>query len=116
METVGAVDQFHFTRVDVPLLAQFSAASELAERAQAALDEHGAVSEAGKTSPWLTVLEKSTRACVALAARLRICPQSRFDRLVAGTSSRPLPYPYPAVTAEVRRRPLPNTGTADDFF
>ena len=43
----------------------------------------------GKASPWLTVQEKTVRALTALSARLRICPQSRFDRLVAGTKDRP---------------------------
>ena len=85
--TVAAVDPFHFSQVDLSLLAQFCGACETAEIAQKEIDERGAVIDM-KTSPWIGVLEKSTRSCVALSARLRICPQSRYDRLVAGTNAR----------------------------
>ena len=33
----------------------------------------------GRTSPWLVVQEKSIRAMVALAMRLRISPQARRE-------------------------------------
>jgi phage terminase small subunit len=88
--TVAAVDPGHFSAVDLPLLEQFAAGADLARQAQKHLDDDGAV-VAGKASAWLTVLEKASRSCVALSARLRICPQSRFDRLVAGANSRPQP-------------------------
>jgi phage terminase small subunit len=88
--TVAAVDPDHFSAVDGPLIEQYAAAADLACQAQTNLDSHGAVID-GKASPWLAVLEKSSRACVALAARLRVCPQSRFDRLTAGANSRPQP-------------------------
>ena len=39
----------------------------------------------------LAVSEKAIKQLVALSARLRICPQSRFDRLGAGSNSRPQP-------------------------
>ena len=88
VHTVASVDAGHFSAVDLPLLEQFAGAADLASQAQRHLDEEGAVIE-GKASAWLAVLEKASRACVALSARLRICPQSRFDRLAAGTNSRP---------------------------
>ena len=88
--TVSAVDPGHFSAVDMPLLEQYAGAADLARQAQQNLDQHGAVID-GKPSPWLGVLEKSNRSCVALAARLRVCPQSRFDRLVAGANSRTQP-------------------------
>ena len=84
---VSAVDVYHFTKVDLPLVCQYVGAAELCELAQEHLDQLGAVC-GGKPNPWLQVLEKASRSCVALSARLRICPQSRFDRLVAGTNSR----------------------------
>jgi phage terminase small subunit len=90
VQTVTAVDPDHFSPVDLPLLEQYAAAAELARQAQKHLDDDGAV-VAGKASPWLVVAEKAGRSCVALAARLRVCPQSRFDRLVAGANSRPQP-------------------------
>jgi len=88
VQTVNAVDPDHFSPVDLPLVEQYAAAADLARQAQKHLDEDGAVID-GKASAWLAVLEKSNRSCVALSARLRVCPQSRFDRLVAGANSRP---------------------------
>lgn len=86
--TVEALDADHFAACDAPLMEQYAVAADLARQAQAQLDEHGAV-VAGKANPWLVVQEKSVRSLVALAARLRLSPQSRFDRLVAATKSRP---------------------------
>lgn len=85
--TVSSVDSHHFSPVDLPLLAQFASSAELAEKASRELEIEGVV-VAGKTSAWVGVLTHATKSCVALSARLRICPQSRFDRLVAGTNSR----------------------------
>ncbi|MBA2412564.1 MAG: P27 family phage terminase small subunit [Burkholderiaceae bacterium] len=84
---VGSVDPYHFTQVDMPLLCQYAGAADLCEQAQDNIDQAGAVTGA-KVNPWLQVLEKASRSCVALSARLRICPQSRYDRLVAGTNAR----------------------------
>ena len=86
--TVAAVEADHFTAVDLPLLEQYAVAANLARQAQGELDAHGAIVD-GKASARLTVQEKTVRALTALSARLRICPQSRFDRLVAGTKARP---------------------------
>ena len=90
LATVNAVDPDHFSEVDRPLLEQYAGAADLARQAQQHLDRDGAVI-AGKVSPWVAVLEKANRSCVALAGKLRVCPQSRFDRLVAGANSRPQP-------------------------
>jgi hypothetical protein len=62
-------------------------AAHLADQAAKALTKEGAV-VAGKANAWLVVQEKSVRSLVALAARLRISPQQRFDRERAGTSAR----------------------------
>jgi phage terminase small subunit len=114
--TVNAVDPDHFSVVDVPLLAQFCGAADLARRAQQQLDDAGAVTD-GKASPWLAVHEKSVRACVALAARLRICPQSRFDRLVAGANSRAQPGgARPWVTDPLLAGYEEDNDPADRFF
>jgi len=48
----------------------------------------------GRASPWLGVAEKAHMQLVALSARLRICPQSRFERLAAGANSRLQPNNY----------------------
>jgi phage terminase small subunit len=110
LQTVTAVDPDHFSPVDLPLLEQYAAAADLARQAQKHLDDDGAV-VAGKASPWLVVAEKAGRSCVALAARLRVCPQSRFDRLVAGANSRPQPdRPTDPLLAGYGEDP------ADEFF
>lgn len=87
-QTIAAVDADHFSAVDLPLLEQYAVAADLARQAQAQLDADGAI-VAGKANPWLVVQEKAVRALTALSARLRICPQSRFDRLVAASKARP---------------------------
>jgi phage terminase small subunit len=86
-QIVGACDAKHFTPADTPLLVEYARAVDLAGKAAAELERDGAV-VAGKANPWLVVQEKAQRALVALSARLRLCPQSRFDRLVAATTSR----------------------------
>lgn len=90
MHIVANVDPSHFSEVDMPLLESYSNSSALATEAGQKLDREGAVVE-GKPSPWLAVSEKAIKQLVALSARLRICPQSRFDRLGAGANSRPQP-------------------------
>jgi phage terminase small subunit len=89
-DTVINVDPSHFSAVDMPLLEQYANSAALATQAAQQIDAAGAVVD-GKPSPWLAVSEKAIKQLVALSARLRICPQSRFDRLGAGANSRPQP-------------------------
>ena len=84
---VVSVASDHFAPSDAVLLAEFCRAAHLANVAAAGITEHGAIVD-GKPSAWLTVQEKAHRALTALSARLRLCPQSRFDRLKAGVSAR----------------------------
>ena len=84
---VSAVASDHFVLADVPLLVEFARATCLANLAAEKIEQFGAVNDA-RPSPWITVQEKAQRALVALSARLRLCPQSRFDRTRAGTGSR----------------------------
>lgn len=88
---VNAVDPSHFSAVDLPLLENYANAAHLATEAAQHIEADGAVID-GKASPWLAVAEKQAKVLVALSARLRICPQSRFDRLVAGSNSRAQPH------------------------
>ncbi|MDR7136167.1 phage terminase small subunit [Lysobacter niastensis] len=84
---VSSVDTDHFTPADLPLLAEYATAAVTAQKASEMLEQEGHV-VGGRANPWLVVQEKAQRALVALSARLRVCPQSRFDRLKAGTASR----------------------------
>jgi len=86
-DIVATVAADHFAPCDAPLLEQYAIAATQAREAADALRRQGAVVD-GKASPWIVVQEKSQRAMVALAMRLRISPQSRFDRLKAGTTAR----------------------------
>jgi len=91
MHTVQHVDPTHFSEVDLPLLEGYANSAALASEASQRLDTEGAVGADGKPSAWLGVSEKAIKQLVALSARLRICPQSRFDRLGAGANSRNQP-------------------------
>ena len=90
---VGNVDPSHFSEVDVPLLEGYANSAALSTEAAHRLDLDGAVVD-GKVSPWMGVAEKAHKQLIALSARLRICPQSRFDRLAAGANSRQQPNSF----------------------
>lgn len=107
---VAAVASDHFQVCDVPLLVEFARATCLADQAAAALAAEGIVVN-GKVSGWVAVQEKAQRGLVALSARLRICPQSRFDRTKAGVTARTgLPDGYAQDDDDLLARPL--TGLA----
>lgn len=82
------LDESHFSEADRPLLDAYANSAALAAQAAQHLDSEGAVGVEGKVNPWLVVSEKAGKQLVALSARLRICPQSRYDRLVAGSNGR----------------------------
>ena len=86
-QIVHSVTGDHFRECDHVLLAEFCRAADLANRAAAAIEAEGAI-VAGKANPWVAVQEKCQKSLVALALRLRLAPQSRHDRLKAGTSTR----------------------------
>ena len=87
-QLVASVHPDHFSAADTVLLCEHARACDLANQADAELIRGGVVND-GKASPWVAVQEKAQRAIVALSARLRLSPQSRFDRLKAGTLGRP---------------------------
>ena len=59
----------------MPLLEQYCENVILNKKAAAELRTAPIVD--GKPSPWLVIAEKTHRACVALAMRLRLRPQAR---------------------------------------
>ena len=83
LEIVRSVPAEHFKDIDAHLIEQYAQAIGLARRATSELAARGPVIE-GRASPWLVVLEKAHRSSVALAARLRLAPQSRADSRSAG--------------------------------
>jgi hypothetical protein len=108
----------HFAMTDTPILVEYCRATVLANQAAAALGVDGPITPMGKASPWLVVQEKAQRALVALSARLRLCPQSRFDRLKAGTSARTSnhrkPWELTPEEEEARARSLDEFRIGDD--
>src|SRR5262245_39637638 len=76
---VAACTPNPFAESDVPLLCRYVEACALADEAACHLRSEGAVVD-GKPSAWIIVQEKSVRAMVALALRLRLSPQARALR------------------------------------
>jgi hypothetical protein len=77
-EIVRSVPAEHFKASDRHLIEQYAQAIVLARQATTELAATGPVVQ-GRASAWLVVLEKAHRSSVALAARLRLAPQSRAD-------------------------------------
>jgi phage terminase small subunit len=100
-QIVRSVAHDHFSEVDTVLIVEYARACDMANQADTRLTLDGAVID-GRASPWLAVQEKAQRAIVALCARLRLSPQSRFDRLKAGTTSRPQSRPWDPVDGRKR--------------
>jgi hypothetical protein len=68
----------HFRSGDGPLLQMYAEVIIGAREAFSHLEKEGRVVN-GKVSGWVTVQEKAHRSAVALAAKLRLCPQQRMD-------------------------------------
>jgi phage terminase small subunit len=88
---VNGCAENHFRDTDMILLCRYVEAGALAEQAALEMREHGAVID-GKTSPWLQVQEKTTRALTALSMRLRLSPQSRKPFGISNRSEPRLSY------------------------
>jgi len=83
----AAAGQGLLTPADAPLLVEFCRALALADECHAAIAAEGLI-VAGRQNPSVAVLAQQVKSIVALAARLRLCPQSRHDRITAGTMAR----------------------------
>ena len=75
---VAACAAGHFSLADSELLRAYCEAAVLSQEAFATMQHEGRVID-GKVSPWMPLLEKSTRALSALAPRLRLGPSARTD-------------------------------------
>ena len=97
-ELLRTMPNGHFRPCDAPLLQCYAEAVLLSRRAFEGLLADGPVID-NKPSPWLVLLEKGHRSCIALAARLRMAPQSRATSRAtgrAGALPRPDPPPWDA--------------------
>jgi hypothetical protein len=87
IDLVEAVDPKHFRPSDLPLLCAYVHA--------VVLEASAAKKLAKGDSRALATWEKASRAMVALAAKLRLCPQSRLDpKTVARQQVRVGPFPW----------------------
>jgi phage terminase small subunit len=93
IDIVANCDARHFRHSDLPLLCRFVEADALAERAAKELRKN-AVLKNGKPNAWLAVQEKTVRALVSLAMRLRLAPQSRIDARATGRQQPGRPSAY----------------------
>lgn len=80
LELVSSCDHRHFRSSDLPLLVAYCQATALSQKA---------IGKAGSDKDALGTWERSVKLMAVLATRLRISPQSRFDRKTVG--SRELP-------------------------
>lgn len=78
-------DRFHAS--DRPLLVMYCRALLQAQLAFEALEQYGAC-DGDSVSPWLRVSDSAAKQAATLATKLRLCPQSRLDRKVAGPAAR----------------------------
>ena len=85
----------HFKPGDGILLEAYAAAHLLRREAFEHIEDEGAVVD-GKSSPWLSVMEKSSKQLVSLSGRLRLAPQMRAtsrEAMRAGSAdNRPPPW------------------------
>jgi hypothetical protein len=68
----------HFRDGDEPLLVMYSMEILASLEAFGHLQSEGRIVN-GKVNNWAIIQEKSHRSAVALAAKLRLCPQQRMD-------------------------------------
>lgn len=73
---INATDPRHFRQGDTPLMIAFVQASILSRRL---------ARDVTKNQEW----ERATRVLASLATKLRLSPQSRFDRKTIGSMERP---------------------------
>lgn len=85
-------DRFHAS--DRPLLVLYCRALHQAALAFEALEQYGAA-DGDSVSPWLRVADSAAKQAATLATKLRLCPQSRLDRKVAGPAARGSNAPRP---------------------
>jgi len=83
---VAANPPQHFRESDMPLLVQYCNACILSERAMDELRAEPIINN--RSTAWLTVFEKASRAMVALSMRLRLSPQARAPN---NSGARPTP-------------------------
>ncbi len=93
-ELVDALPPDRFHASDRPLLVLYCRALHQAALAFEGLEQYGAA-DGDSVSPWLRVADSSTKQAATLATKLRLCPQSRLDRKVAGPAARGGDAPRP---------------------
>jgi phage terminase small subunit len=86
-ELVDAFPANRFHVSDRPLLALYCRAVCQANIAFSWLEKCGAA-HGSAISPWQKIADSAVKQVAVLSTRLRLCPQSRLDRKVAGPAAR----------------------------
>ena len=79
----------YFIESDLLLLEQYVAAIVAANKAREILAKQGPVID-GKINPHFLILDHESKRIATFSIRLRLAPQSRYDRAVAGGKVRPV--------------------------
>jgi hypothetical protein len=82
-ELLASQPDDHWRSGDEFLVEQYAQSILAGREAFEHLQSEGYVLESGKANSWIIIWEKSTRASVQLAARLRLSPQQRHDAKAA---------------------------------
>src|SRR5262245_61019611 len=98
-ELLANAPREHFRSGDAALIEAYAQAISLSRQAWSELSTNGPVID-GRPSAWITVLEKAHRSLVALAARLRLAPQSRADSRSTARAAGPRPSIYELIDDE----------------
>jgi phage terminase small subunit len=94
-ELIQSQSPGHFRPGDEILLEAYAAAHLLRREAFEKVEAEGAVTENGKSSPWLVVMEKTGKALVSLSGRLRLAPQMRASSRDTSRGGAPSNYQAP---------------------
>lgn len=86
-QLVESLPPSRFHASDRPLLALYCRALHQSNLAYEKLERYGAAAD-DAVSPWQRVADSAVKQVAVLATRLRLCPQSRMDRKVAGPMAR----------------------------
>lgn len=95
----------HFAADDLPLLAELCRAYDASDKLAARIDKHIETSSAEGLQTLMGLRDKESRRAVALATKLRLTAQSRYDKGVAA-----------ALSKQANRGPGPWEDPGDEFF
>ena len=95
----------HFSADDLPLLAELCRAYDASDKLAVRIDKHIATASAETLQTLMGLRDKESRRAVALATKLRLTAQSRYDKGVAASLAK-----------QANRGASPWEDPGDEFF